>query len=79
MRERLGRFVLEPFDDRDAAEAEDHHRVVRIANHAGELAFEDAIQLVDDFLFVDAGHVTSPFGSVRSAVLRERLWPSLAR
>ena len=69
VRERLGRFRAEPRDDRNAAVAENHHRIVRVANYARELALENAVQLRDDLLLVDRGHGCD-FGLVeRLAVL----------
>src|SRR5262245_57035989 len=53
MLKRLDGFVLEPFDDRNAAVPEDHHRVVRVAHDPGELAFENLVELVDDLLRVE--------------------------
>src|SRR5688572_20590497 len=54
--QRLCRFVLEPFHDRYAAVAEDHHRVMRVAHDSSELAFENSIELLDDFLRVERRH-----------------------
>src|SRR5688572_13338178 len=53
MPQRLGRLILEPLDDRNAAVAEDHHRVVRVADDARELALEDEVQLFDDLLGIE--------------------------
>src|SRR6185503_1252846 len=66
VRQRLGGLVLEPLHDRNAAVAEDHHRVVRVTDDARELALENLVELFDDFLLVESHEYSWFAGRVRS-------------
>ena len=76
--QRLGRLRAQPGDDRDAAEAEDQERVVRVADDAGELGLEQPVQDGDRPVRVRRVHlclvcrIAARFGRVARGPNRKR-------
>ena len=56
VRHRFVGLRAQPGHDRNAAEAEDEERVVRVAHHAGKLGLEQPVKHLDDRFLVELGH-----------------------
>ena len=59
VRHRFLGLRAQPRHDRNAAEAEDEERVVRVAHHARKLGLEQAVEHIDDRFLVELGHGSS--------------------
>ncbi len=79
MNQRFVRLGTQPRDDGNAAEAEDHERVVRVRDDAGELGFEQPVQDGDDFLGFQLLHRRSFKGKGPHAAYWRRRRPSIGR